>query len=158
MTLCERCQYFDIQSFVRDPYGLRRISMTSLRQGKNEGCEFCSLLIAEVSSVEPGEVSFPEPDTDSSSYLWMTIHGDTGTDVKSRWSLFESGLDVNRLNIWIDDRNWKGRSFPKSETREICLAADEGWHISSIRRLLLLIHMFRKPSCSKRGYFGKISW
>ena len=45
MTLCARCENFDIQAFTKDAHGLRGYLIKDVRESARLGCEFCQLLI-----------------------------------------------------------------------------------------------------------------
>lgn len=48
MSLCNSCRNFDLQSFARDPDGLRGYRLEAALDQADRGCPFCGLLIASL--------------------------------------------------------------------------------------------------------------
>lgn len=63
MALCSPCQNFDIQSFHRDPDGMRGYRLKSVQEQAERGCPFCRLLIVNLED-SPG-------DLDHKRELWV---------------------------------------------------------------------------------------
>ena len=121
LPLCEQCRRFDIQSFATAPEGRKGYTLSSVRDGEREGCEFCSLLLDCVKELPDGEWQQLK-----TPYVHMTLWEDYAGRIQKGQSA--DGLCANRLAIWVGGLyTVKPRiSEVALSSAEICLAADNG--------------------------------
>jgi hypothetical protein len=119
VSLCDRCQQFDIQSFAKASEGRRGYTLSSVEEGAREGCEFCDLLFECVSEL-PGE----EWKQHKEPYIHMTLwENDTRRISKIPP---HGGLCANRLKLWVGGLYTVKQKESEIDVfnGEICLAAE----------------------------------
>jgi hypothetical protein len=125
ISLCARCENFDIQSFARGADRRKGYLLKDVKVAADRGCQFCGLLLDAVEDTEKPEYFYTtafggktilNPDL----YVHMTIsesHKDEKLTTPAR------GLRANRLLVELGDR-FSGMRNPSNH--EICIASDPG--------------------------------
>jgi len=125
ISLCTRCQNFDIQSFARGTNRRKGYLLKDVEASANQGCQFCRLLLDAVKAAEKPEYAYGNyfrgrtmlyPDL----YVHMTISESYKDEISAPPS---QGLRANRFLIELGDR-FSGIRNPSNH--EICIAADPG--------------------------------
>lgn len=125
ISLCARCQNFDIQSFARGADRRKGYLLKDVEAAADQGCQFCGLLLDAVK------------DADKPEYFYTNVFGGKTTlnpDLYVHMTISESykeetlttpsgGLRANRFLIELGDR-FSGVRNPSNH--EICIAADPG--------------------------------
>lgn len=143
MTLCARCENFDIQSFTKDPHGLRGYLIKDAKESARSGCEFCHLLIESTKNLK--HANWTESKWNN-TFIHMAISENYEMKVDGSG---RQGLNVNRLTLGIGPRYFsadydtfyhrllrKDKPLPRYRrgdapivrevVEEICMVADTG--------------------------------
>ncbi|KAI9768699.1 MAG: hypothetical protein M1840_004694 [Geoglossum simile] len=128
ISLCARCQNFDIQSFARSANRRKGYLLKDVELAANQSCQFCGLLLDAVKNVEKPEYFYTNATTGRTTlnpdlYVHMTISESYKDDALATLS---PGLQANRFLIELGDRFSGVRNQSK---HEICIAADPGRYL-----------------------------
>ncbi|KAI0118884.1 heterokaryon incompatibility protein-domain-containing protein [Nemania sp. FL0031] len=93
MTLCSRCQNFDIYTFRQGGFEYRGYPLDGLLQSVEADCSFCTLLFEHLLSTENGW---------KANHLWMTMRKKSKKTDSGQWKLF--GDSVGQFIKWFSSQ------------------------------------------------------
>lgn len=120
MTLCKRCQNFDIQAFSRDTLAHRGYPITSFIRAAKAGCTFCSLLLEHFLVADRGS---------KLKYLSIELRKQTGEWADVKWlsgagfTLFERWAVSVLVPVWVHFRVTRGDFLPSRGTEALNIIA-----------------------------------
>jgi hypothetical protein len=128
ISLCPRCQNFDIQSFARGADRRKGYLLKEVEAAADRGCQFCRLLLDAVKDAEKPEYFYSNVFVGKTAlnpdlYVHITIsesYKDEKLATPSR------GLRANRFLVELGDR-FSGMRNPSNH--EICITADPGRYL-----------------------------
>jgi hypothetical protein len=106
LSLCVRCQNFDIQSFARSADGRKGFLLKDVEAAADQGCQFCGLLLDAVKDAEKPEYFYNNAFVGKTTlnpdlYVHMTI---SESYKEERLTTPSRGLRANRFLVELGDR------------------------------------------------------
>jgi hypothetical protein len=129
ISLCARCQNFDIQSFARGADRRKGYLLKNVEAAADQGCQFCGLLLDAVKDVEKPEYFYSNAFVGGKTTLNpdLYVHMTISENYKDKTLATPSrGLRANRLLVELGDR-FSGMRNPSNH--EICIASDPGRYL-----------------------------
>lgn len=144
MNLCTSCQGFDIQSFSRQPNGVRGYKLQTVKAEAESGCKFCNFVYRNVEKYVPAQ--------NSDLWVWLKVsedglvNRDRPHQQKKRSN---NGVQrINRLHLELSPLPYEfytqtGKFWPSSDwpiqikDADFCISAEPGQCVGVRSRVCL---------------------